>query len=165
MRPSAHSQSVPHVARPALLVVAVLAAVVLLAGLVARVVVVAAVARVGVLAALVVVVVATAIARLAGRRLLVVLRCVGRRRALQVLDVRLGLPLEDLVPPSVDGRVHHQSRSRCRSHREEAGICHVTGPAHLRAGEEPAAELDDVDSHAEVVAQLMRVPHARRRWS
>lgn len=87
------------------------------------------------------------------------------RLVVRDLDVRLGLPLEDLVPPSVDGRVHHQSRSRCRSHREEAGICHVTGPAHLRAGEEPAAELDDVDSHAEVVAQLMRVPHARRRWS
>ena len=73
-----------------------------LAGLVALVVAVAAVARVGVLVALVVVAVATAVARLAGPRLLLVLHCVGRRQALQVLDVRPGLPLEDLVPPAVD---------------------------------------------------------------
>ena len=64
-----------------------LAVIVLLAGLVALVVAVAAVARVGVLVALVVIVVATAIVRLAGPRLVVVLHCVWRRRALQVLDV------------------------------------------------------------------------------
>ena len=53
-----------------------LAVIVLLAGLVALVVVVAAVARVGVLVTLVVIVVATAVVRLAGPRLVVVLHCV-----------------------------------------------------------------------------------------